>query len=72
MFAEENIVKTFVKFKNLYTSYVTYLQFMASKISAFHSLYFNLLPSFFITTNWGSFSDHRLIRELRLKLCDMN
>lgn len=51
MFAEENTVKTFVKFKNLYTSYVTYFQFMASKISAFHSLYFNLLPSFFITTN---------------------
>ena len=51
MFAEENTVKTFVKFKNLYTSYVTYFQFMASKISAFQILYFNLLPSFFITTN---------------------
>ena len=58
MFAEENTVKTFVKFKNLYTSYVTYLQFMASKISAFHSLYFNLLPSFFITTGVHKGNDY--------------
>ena len=35
MFAEENTVKTFVKFKNLYTSYVTYFQFMASKINVY-------------------------------------